>query len=244
MQDDASGDLMAIVASAAEHLRHELDLGNPLLPRLEARAPTQAPSPAPARVEAPRVDAVARPRLEVLAEESRTCTRCRLHQERTQSVFARGSERAPVVFVGEGPGHQEDQQGLPFVGPAGQLLDKMIAAMGLSADELYICNVVKCRPPNNRTPNPDEAAACRPYLEAQLEVVAPKVIVALGRCAAENLGAEGRGWRGAWTTWKGIRVMSTYHPAYLLRSPEQKRVVWQDLQAVVKALGRELPARG
>ncbi len=184
-------------------------------------------------------------RLAVIEDEVRTCTRCRLHEGRTQTVFARGNPNATLVFVGEGPGYNEDKQGLPFVGKAGQLLDRMIAAMGLSEDDVYICNVVKCRPPENRTPNPDEAAACMPYLRGQLDVVAPKAIVALGRCAAENLGVAeaGRSWRGIWGTWEGIRVMPTYHPAYLLRNPENKRPVWQDLQAVVAELGRELPSR-
>ncbi len=185
-----------------------------------------------------------RARLSVVEAEVSTCTKCRLHAGRTRTVFARGNPDARLVFVGEGPGFNEDQQGLPFVGKAGQLLDRMIAAMGFSQDEVYICNVVKCRPPENRTPSPDEAAACMPYLRAQLEVIAPAVIVALGRCAAENLGVaqEGQRWRGVWGTFEGVRVMPTYHPAYLLRNPEHKRPVWQDLQEVVAALGRELPA--
>lgn len=209
----------------------------------EAPERPQAPvaAPAPSAEEAP-VDA--RTRLTVLAEEAASCTACRLHEGRTRSVFARGNpDGALVAFVGEGPGYHEDQQGLPFVGNAGQLLDKMIAAMGLSQDEIYVCNVVKCRPPDNRTPNPDEAAACMRFLEGQLDAVKPQVIVALGRHAAENLGVGGGGWRGRWGTFAGMRVMPTYHPAYLLRSPEQKRPVWEDLQKVVAALGRELPSR-
>ncbi|MEZ4254083.1 MAG: uracil-DNA glycosylase [Polyangiales bacterium] len=185
-------------------------------------------------------------RLQVLAEEAASCTACRLHEGRTKSVFSRGSASALVAFVGEGPGYHEDQSGQPFVGPAGQLLDKMIAAMGLGDDEIYVCNVVKCRPPNNRTPQPDEASSCAGFLRAQLDVVAPKIIVALGRSASEGLGCiepGARGWRGAWTSWNGIPVISTFHPAYLLRSPEQKRPVWNDLQAVVKKLGRTLPRR-
>lgn len=237
MGDDPHAERMAIVASAAEHLRHELDLGNDALPVFEGKVEIAAVSPPAAASTAGR--------LAVLAEEAARCTKCRLHQGRTKSVFARGSETASLVFVGEGPGFHEDQQGLPFVGNAGQLLDKMIVAMGFDPGEVYICNVVKCRPPNNRTPNPDEAAECLPYLRAQLEVVKPEVIVALGRCAAENLGVAeaGRRWRGEWGVWEGVRVMPTYHPAYLLRNPENKRVVWQDLQAVVKVMGRELPAR-
>jgi DNA polymerase len=179
-----------------------------------------------------------RARLPILAKEITTCTKCRLHEGRTQTVFARGNPSAPVLFVGEGPGYNEDKQGEPFVGAAGELLDKMIEAMGLGADGVYICNVVKCRPPENRTPLPDEAAACMPYLREQIASVAPRIIVALGRCAAENLGCAlpGRSWRGTWGTFDTIPVMPTYHPAYLLRSPEMKRPVWEDLQKVMQRI--------
>lgn len=225
----------------------------PAKERAEAR-PTRESAPREPRAEEapPRAEESAprepigdrRARLALVEAEVRTCTKCRLHEGRTQTVFARGNPDAALVFVGEGPGFNEDKEGKPFVGKAGQLLDRMIAAMGFSEDEVYICNVVKCRPPENRTPNPDEAAACMPFLRTQLEVVAPKVIVALGRCAAENLGVAevGKSWRGVWGTYEGIRVMPTYHPAYLLRNPENKRPVWQDLQEVVLAMGREIPA--
>lgn len=185
-----------------------------------------------------------RHRLALLAEEAAGCTRCDLAQGRTRSVFARGNPDAEIVFVGEGPGYHEDQQGLPFVGKAGQLLDRMVAAMGYGRDEVYICNVVKCRPPENRTPLPNESAACLPYLEQQLDLVQPKVIVALGRTAAQGLGLVDettRGWRGAWRTWRGVPVMSTYHPAFLLRNPNMKRPVWEDLQQVMARLGRTPP---
>ncbi|MCA9583265.1 MAG: uracil-DNA glycosylase [Myxococcales bacterium] len=175
-----------------------------------------------------------------VAAEVAGCTRCALHAERTQTVFARGNTEADLVFVGEGPGFNEDKQGVPFVGKAGQLLDRMIRAMGLTDDDVYICNVVKCRPPNNRTPLAEEAAACEPYLVAQLTAVAPKVIVALGRCAAENLGCtnpEARGWRGTWSEWRGVPTMATYHPAFLLRNENMKRPVWEDLQQVMARLG-------
>lgn len=177
--------------------------------------------------------------LKVLAEQASECTQCVLHSGRTKSVFARGSANADLVFVGEGPGYHEDQQGVPFVGQAGQLLDKMIVAMGLKPDDVYICNVVKCRPPENRTPLPPEVAACSPYLKAQILIVQPKVMVALGRCAAEALSATqpgGKNWRGQWTTWENIPLMSTYHPAFLLRSPQYKRPVWEDLQKVMQKL--------
>lgn len=202
----------------------------------------------PAQANAEQLPALARPntkQLVVLAQEAASCTRCGLHNGRTKSVFARGSAHAELVFVGEGPGRDEDASGLPFVGAAGQLLDKMVAAMGYGRDDVYICNVVKCRPPENRTPLPNEAAACEPFLTAQLEIVKPKIIVALGKCAAMNLGAAGEtgSWRGLWKEWRGIPLMPTYHPAFLLRSPERKRDVWEDLQQVMTKLGRPLPRK-
>lgn len=195
------------------------------------------PASAPATPLAPEEK---RRRLGLLAQESTTCTQCVLHEQRNRVVFARGSAEAEIAFVGEGPGAEEDQQGLPFVGRAGQLLDKMIAAMGYGREDVYVCNIVKCRPPENRTPRPEEAIACSRYLVPQLQTVAPRLIVALGRCAAENLGvARATGsWRGRWGTWQGIAVMPTYHPAFLLRSPEYKRTVWEDLQKVMAHLGR------
>lgn len=183
--------------------------------------------------------------LRVLADEAAACTRCELHRGRTHSVFARGTANTDLVFVGEGPGYHEDQQGLPFVGRAGQLLDRMIAAMGYDRESVYVCNVVKCRPPENRTPLPTEAAACARFLVPQLELIGPRVIVALGRCAAENLQCvppAGK-WRGMWGEWRGIPVMPTYHPAFLLRSPQFKKPVWEDLQAVLKRLERPVPGR-
>ena len=209
-----------------------------------AAAPVIAsPTPEPVRISLPVPERIAR--LRVLADGAATCTLCRLHESRTHSVFARGNVEAEIAFVGEGPGANEDEQGLPFVGPAGQLLDKMIGAMGFDRDDVYVCNVVKCRPPENRTPQADEAAACDRYLTPQLETVGPKVIVALGRVAAESLGCAepGRSWRGMWGSWRGIPVMPTYHPAFLLRSPEMKRPVWEDLQKVLGRIGRTPPSR-
>jgi DNA polymerase len=147
--------------------------------------------------------------------------------------------------VGEGPGADEDDQGFPFVGKAGQLLDRMIAAMGFGRDEVYVCNIVKCRPPKNRKPEPDEMASCRPYLARQLELIQPKVIVALGATAVEGLLGISGGitrLRGNWRVYGGrIAVMPTFHPAYLLRTPEAKRDVWNDLKEVLKHLGRPVP---
>jgi uracil-DNA glycosylase len=186
-------------------------------------------------------------RLVEMAEEVRQCTRCVLHKARKQAVFARGNPDAELCFVGEGPGADEDQQGFPFVGKAGQLLDKMIGAMGFGRDEVYVCNIVKCRPPENRKPEPDEMAACKPYLREQLEIVGPKVIVALGATAVEGLIGMSGGItriRGQWKLYRTIPVMPTFHPAYLLRTPAAKREVWADLQAVLKQLGRPVPPAG
>jgi len=238
---DRENELASVRASAQELLKWEETLGGSGFPTPEAVAP-QAVSGASGALGADP-DSVAR--LEVLTSEAAQCTRCDLHRGRTKSVFARGTADTDLAFVGEGPGFHEDQQGLPFVGRAGQLLDRMIAAMGYDRDGVYICNVVKCRPPDNRTPLPTEAAACAHFLVPQLELVQPKVIVALGRCAAENLQCvppAGR-WRGMWGEWRGVPVMPTYHPAFLLRSPQFKKPVWEDLQEVLSVLNREVPRR-
>jgi DNA polymerase len=174
-----------------------------------------------------------------IEQEVKTCTLCRLHRERTQAVFARGDPRADLMFIGEGPGREEDAQGVPFVGPAGRLLDKMIAAMGLRPDEVYITNIVKCRPPGNREPRADEIEACFPYLERQIALVEPKIICPLGRPASNTLLQSSRSMgdmRGRWHHWRGIAVLPTYHPAYLLRSPGQKGKAWEDLKIIMRAL--------
>jgi len=199
-------------------------------------------SPAPS---AANSDAV-RARLLVLAEETRACTRCGLHQGRSQTVFARGTGTSGLVFVGEGPGEEEDRQGFPFVGPAGQLLDRMIAAMELGRDDVYVCNIVKCRPPKNRKPEPDEMSACMPFLAEQLSLIEPKVIVALGATAVQGLLGTSEGitrMRGQWKSYRGqIPVMPTFHPAYLLRTPAAKRDVWKDLQEVLRRMRGADPA--
>lgn len=172
------------------------------------------------------------------------CHRCKLHRSRNRLVFGQGNPEASVVFVGEGPGAEEDRQGIPFVGESGQLLNRMIIAMGLQRGEVYIANVVKCRPPNNRTPEPDEVEACARFLRAQLAVIQPRVIVTLGKPAAHALLRSDRpisALRGQWHDYEGIPLMPTYHPAYLLRAPEKKRETWQDLQLVMTRLG--LPPR-
>jgi DNA polymerase len=203
---------------------------------------------------APAQDKVSR--LRVLDEKHvRGCTRCGLSKTRTQTVFGQGSPDARVVFVGEAPGFEEDRQGLAFVGRAGELLTKMIVAMQLSRDEVFICNVVKCRPPNNRDPAAEEVLACSPYLREQLDTISPEVIVALGAPAAKTLlgSAQGIGQlRGRFHNYflsgtpgvgTSVPLMPTYHPAYLLRTPSDKRKTWADLQMVMELLGLAVPAK-
>jgi uracil-DNA glycosylase family 4 len=180
--------------------------------------------------------------LEALAEHVQACRTCTLCERRTQTVFSRGTGKSGLCFVGEGPGAEEDAQGAPFVGAAGQLLDRMIAAMGIERDDVYVANIVKCRPPDNRKPTPDEMAACVPYLHRQIELLNPSVIVALGATALEGLLGKTGGitrHRGRFSLYRGkIAVMPTFHPAYLLRQPSAKREVWSDLQEVLRHMGR------
>ncbi len=196
-------------------------------------------------------------RLDVIDnDEVKGCTRCGLSATRTKTVFGVGSPAARIMFVGEGPGHDEDVSGIPFVGRAGELLTKMIeAGMGLKRDDVYICNVIKCRPPNNRTPAPDEIASCKDYLWRQLEIIGPEVIVALGAPAAQTLlnTREGIGrLRGQWhdcypsgsaLVGEPIPLLPTFHPAYLLRSPGEKKKAWEDLKLVMARLGLPVPRR-
>lgn len=182
-----------------------------------------------------------------LAAEASRCVRCaELAQCRTQVVFGVGNPRAELMFIGEAPGADEDAQGEPFVGRAGQLLTKIIQAMGFARHEVYIANVLKCRPPENRTPLPMEVANCLPYLQRQIELIQPRAMVALGATAMRALLDVQIGitkMRGHWYYYRGIPIMPTYHPAYLLRNPAAKREVWQDMQEVVRHLGREIPRR-
>ncbi len=185
--------------------------------------------------------------LEMDEKEVRGCTRCRLCESRTQTVFGEGNADAAIFFIGEGPGETEDRTGRPFVGRAGELLDRMIVAMGLKREQVYIANIVKCRPPGNREPAPDEVAACTGYLERQIEIVRPKVIVTLGRPALQHMLQQKISItkiRGQWQSWRGIKLMPTFHPAYILRqyTPETRAAVWSDLQQVMTELG--LPAPG
>lgn len=216
-------------------------------PRPQAPGPSPpAPSPVP---QAPSSDPAAA--LSAIRADLGECTRCKLHRlGRRQIVFGAGNPSAELVFVGEGPGADEDAQGVPFVGRAGQLLTGMIEkGMGLDRASVYICNVVKCRPPENRTPEPDECATCSPFLRRQLAAIHPRLIIALGACAAQTL----LGYKGSLASVRGrlhplaldsgpTQLLVTYHPAYLLRDPRQKRAAWEDLQIAMRFLG--LPARG
>jgi DNA polymerase len=182
--------------------------------------------------------------LQLIRDDIGDCTRCALHKGRNKIVFADGGPNARLMFVGEGPGADEDAQGLPFVGRAGQLLNNMIAAMGLKREEVYIANVVKCRPPGNRTPEPEEANTCSPFLFQQIDVVRPQVLVALGATAATYLLGQRQplaGLRGRVHAFRGMQLIVTYHPAFLLRDPRQKKEAWADLQIAMRELGLKPP---
>lgn len=179
--------------------------------------------------------------LKTLREEIGDCNHCKLCSKRTNIVFGVGNPNAELMFIGEGPGGDEDEQGIPFVGRAGQLLTKIIEAMNYKREEVYIANIVKCRPPNNRNPEPDEVSSCIGFLIKQVEIVKPKVIVCLGSVATRNLlQTEDKitKIRGNFTNWQGIPVMPTYHPAFLLRNPNMKKPVWEDMQKVMGLLGK------
>jgi len=205
-------------------------------------------APQARRADPARVETVIKlPVLEAVRTELGECTRCKLHKTRTNIVFGVGSPEARLMFVGEGPGEDEDLQGYPFVGKAGQLLTKMIEAMGLRREDVYICNTVKCRPPNNRNPEPEELLACEPFLKGQLGAVKPEAIVTLGKFAAQALLREQTPitrLRGQWREYEGIPVMPTFHPAYLLRSPAEKSRVWEDLKQVMQRLRLPIPKGG
>jgi len=180
--------------------------------------------------------------LRVIREDLGDCQRCKLAPGRKNIVFGVGKPDADLVFVGEAPGATEDARGEPFVGDAGQLLTKMIAAMGFAREDVYIANILKCRPPGNRDPEPDEVEACEPFLKRQLDTLRPKVIVALGRIAAQTLlrsDAPISALRGRWKSYHGIALLPTYHPAFLLRQPGQKRTAWEDLKEVLAELERQ-----
>lgn len=185
--------------------------------------------------------------LRVLADEVSRCTRCtELCSTRTQTVFGQGKAGAELCFIGEAPGADEDRQGIPFVGAAGQMLNRILVACGLQREEVYICNILRCRPPGNRTPLPNEAENCRDFLERQLALVRPKYICCLGSCAAHNLlqttASVGK-LRKRFHDYRGMTVLVTYHPSYLLRSPEMKREAWEDMKLLLTRMGRPIPRR-
>jgi uracil-DNA glycosylase family 4 len=185
--------------------------------------------------------------LRVIREDLGDCTRCRLHQQgRKQIVFGTGDPNADLVFIGEAPGADEDEQGEPFVGRSGQLLTNMIKAMGLRREDVYIANIIKCRPPGNRTPERDECDTCSPFLMRQIEAIRPKALVALGAVAAKSLlaiNAPMSELRGRWYDFRGTKLAVSYHPAFLLRDPRQKKETWKDLQMVMKEMGLPLPEK-
>ena len=241
--------------------------------QMPIQAPIQAPAPTPVPQAAPRIEepqivakiAAHKPSpaipsqvapvppeqhfaaLKLIREDIGDCTRCKLAPTRNKLVFGDGDPNARLFFVGEGPGADEDASGVPFVGRGGQLLNNMIQAMGLKREQVYIANVVKCRPPANRTPEPDEAHTCSPFLFRQIDVVRPQVIVALGQTAVTYLTGEKRSlaaWRGTVHPLRGMKLIVTYHPAFLLRDPTQKKHAWADLQIAMRELGLSLPSKG
>ena len=218
-----------------------------LVPR--ARAAAVISEPELFEVTTKREPAIADPTQALVAirEDLGDCTRCRLHKQgRKQIVFGVGNPRAELMFIGEAPGADEDAQGEPFVGRAGQLLNNMIKAMGLRREEIYIANIIKCRPPGNRTPERDECETCSPFLMRQIATIKPKAIVALGAVAAKTLlaiNAPMSELRGHWYDFRGTKLAVTYHPAFLLRDPRQKKEAWKDLQMVMKELGLVAPAK-
>lgn len=264
MANDPRRELGELAASLRAYLEVQQDTGAWGIPRGPKKQPSQAqapfesaPAPAPAPPPAPEPPpkpAAAKTvrALDVVKTEVATCQKCGLHEARTNTVFSRGNPSAKLVFVGEAPGADEDAQGLPFVGRAGQLLDKMIGAMGLDPDkDVYVCNIIKCRPPGNRKPEAEEIDACIPFLHEQLAAIDPKAIVAMGNTAVGALLNTKLGItkvRGSWKLYKGkIPLMPTYHPSYLIRPSAQqveaKKQAWEDLQAVMKELGLEPPKK-
>ncbi|KAA6457980.1 uracil-DNA glycosylase [Acidobacteria bacterium AB60] len=233
-----TGDIATPSSVASLPPSHLVQQESPIAPRKPILAPPAIAAAVPA---ADRLAA-----LRVIQQEIGDCTRCALHKGRNKIVFADGSPNARLLFVGEGPGADEDAQGLPFVGKAGQLLNNMITAMGLEREEVYIANIVKCRPPGNRTPEPEEANTCAPFLFQQIDVVRPEVIVALGATASTYLLGQRQplaGLRGRIHNFRGAKLIVTYHPAFLLRDPRQKKEAWADLQIAMRELGLQVAPR-
>jgi uracil-DNA glycosylase family 4 len=250
--DERTEAVRQVAGEVARHLAWLRDAGvrevpepvavaSPGLAALHGLEASAAPGAAPGPETGP-----GSPALVAIRADLGDCRRCKLAGGRTNLVFGVGDPRAELMFVGEGPGADEDLQGEPFVGKAGQLLTRMIEAMGYRREQVYIANVVKCRPPGNRNPEPDEIEACEPFLKRQLEAVGPRVIVALGKFAAHTLLRSTlpiTRLRGQWSEYAGVKVMPTFHPAYLLRSPQEKAKVWEDLKLVMAVLGLKPPLK-
>lgn len=245
--DAERGELKKMVASLRRHLQWREQAGLRFLPRSRAtarRSEEVASRDLFGGVEGNLFSDYAAAYRASSLEELRTaigdCRRCKLWPGRTHLVFGVGNPRAKIMFVGEGPGRDEDLQGEPFVGRAGQLLTDIITkGMGLRREDVYIANVIKCRPPDNRNPEPDEVESCEPFLKKQIELIRPQVIVALGKFAVQSLlksKAPITGLRGVWHDYYGIKLMPTFHPAYLLRNPGDKKLVWADIKKVIKEL--------
>ena len=241
-KDDLRSELQHLVGALRNHVASQKDAYNPVsrltmkrehIPRREEEGLSAVKSAAKAGAGKTSLT------LAGVREELGECTRCPLHRTRRNLVFGEGSAGAKLVFVGEAPGEEEDNQGRPFVGRAGQLLTKIIDAMGLKREEVYICNILKCRPPGNRNPKEDEIATCEPFLMKQLEAINPQIICALGTFAAKTLlrtESPISAIRGKFHDYQGRKLMPTYHPAYLLRNPDAKKLVWEDVQKIMKIL--------
>jgi DNA polymerase len=230
------GDLAAV----ARELGFRLEVLRSMGWQPPLRLPAQAPAPRRIGLGGESERARRQALLDEIDAEVQACLACPLSRHRTKTVFGTGDPCARLMFVGEGPGYDEDRLGAPFVGKAGQLLDRMIGAMGLKRSEVYIANIVKCRPPENRAPEPAECVACLPYLRRQIAIIRPEVICCLGNTpnrallgSAESITRA----RGKWADLGGIAAMATFHPAYLLRTPEDKRLAWLDLQSIMERLG-------
>lgn len=232
---DLRDELLETVADIRAHIEFQLALGV-----RDMESPHLGSQPAVVAAVQERIMAAQPSSLDEIRADIGDCKRCKLHKGRKNIVFGEGNPRASLVFVGEGPGAEEDEQGRPFVGEAGQLLTKIIEnGMKLKRSDVYICNIVKCRPPGNRTPQPDEIEACKQFVIRQIQAVGPKVIVTLGNVPTQSLLGVKEGitkLRGGWQSYSGIPLMPTFHPAYLLRNPADKRLVWEDVQKVMQKL--------
>lgn len=247
--NDTRKECIEVIAAVRAHLEYQRALGVRDIGAGPAGSDAAEAVPdRPHAVPAPALSgAIAAEGLDDIRRDMGDCARCKLHRGRKTIVFGEGNARAQVVFVGEGPGYEEDQQGRPFVGAAGQLLtDIIVKGMKLRREDVYICNIVKCRPPNNRNPEPDEVDACIGFVKRQIAAIGPTAIVTLGNVPTQNLLSTKEGitrMRGRWQDYAGIPVMPTFHPSYLLRSPGAKKEVWIDIKMVLRRLGMAVPGK-